>query len=263
MASASLYPSSSQSQSRASQSQSQTSQASSRTSISSQQQPLRPCLKTSGSSHSRKRPSADTTPTSSSPTKKPKSSVKWREGSLEDIVRDQEKSTALVREEIRHALSQPQQSRKNACWEIKEVFTLDPWNEDAPAASLVAKHLLGLSSCSSMLGQSAADLVHAALDSWWVGREESFVIIYLRFLGSLVSAHTGYTKKVLEMLVRKFLDRKFIFLLLFIALRNVLLKYPPQSPPCCRRVAWPPFRRSNYHPRPDPHGCQVYPPARA
>ncbi|KAK5002929.1 DNA independent RNA polymerase I transcription factor, partial [Cryomyces antarcticus] len=57
-----------------------------------------------------------------------------------------------------------------------------------------------------LLTKRCSSLVNAVLDCSWLGRDEAFLGHYLRFLGSLASAHGGYVEEVLKRLVAYFTD---------------------------------------------------------
>ena len=86
------------------------------------------------------------------------------------------------------------------------------------SASLLRKYLLALTGHTGSLGRECSQLVYAILDHRWWERDAGFVNAYIRFLGSLVSAESGYTSAVLKMLVGRFWEGKFIFNFLILAL---------------------------------------------
>lgn len=120
----------------------------------------------------------------------------------------QEKSAALIREEIRRAIQRHITGTDSEGYDqIKEVFTINPrdlYDEDSPevpSPTTVKRHLMGLLSNVSALGRDCSGLVNAILSSEWLGRDESYVKLFIRFLGNLSAAHTGYLRLVLKMLV--------------------------------------------------------------
>ena len=84
----------------------------------------------------------------------------------------------------------------------------DNENEDGsvPSSSLLRKYLIALTSHVSSLHKEYSRLAYAVLDYKWWDCDDRFVNAYIRFLGSLVSAHGGYTSAVLKMLVGRFGD---------------------------------------------------------
>lgn len=87
---------------------------------------------------------------------------------------------------------------------LKEVFTTSPTADNAPSTAELRSVVLELICNSSRLNRSCSGLIHAVLASDWVGRDEAFVALFIRFLGNLVSAQGLYVGAVLSMLVQKF-----------------------------------------------------------
>ncbi|KAK2806286.1 hypothetical protein FQN51_007327 [Onygenales sp. PD_10] len=120
-----------------------------------------------------------------------------------------EKSTAMVREEVRRAIQRHLAGDSEAYDRVKEVFTADPKEleddgspvYDLPSHASLKNHLLGLFSNVSALDGSCSGLVHAVVESEWLGRDEGYVKLFVRFLGTLAAARGGYLNTVLKMLV--------------------------------------------------------------
>lgn len=118
-----------------------------------------------------------------------------------------EKSTTLVREEIRHAIAQHISGNDEAYNEIIQILGTEPHDDDAVSDLLLGKYLRGLISNASILSKSCADLVHAALGMKWLARDEKVVQRYIRFLSHLSIANSGFTSAILKMLVDNFAHR--------------------------------------------------------
>ncbi|WEW58807.1 DNA independent RNA polymerase I transcription factor [Emydomyces testavorans] len=120
-----------------------------------------------------------------------------------------EKSTALVREEVNRAIQRHLAGDSDAYDHLKEIFSADPKLleddgspvHDLPTHISLKNHLLGLLSSISALDGSCSGLVHAILNSEWLGRDETYVKLFIRFLGTLAAARGGYLTAVLKMLV--------------------------------------------------------------
>ncbi|KAJ5385915.1 RNA polymerase I specific transcription initiation factor RRN3 [Penicillium cosmopolitanum] len=121
------------------------------------------------------------------------------------------KSLPVVREEVRKAIHRHVMMGENEAYdEIKEIFTADPKKADDPAYSYelpthadLRNHLMGLLSHISSLDRNCSSLVTAILNSEWLGRDDSYVKLFTRFLGNLAAAQGGYLSLVLKMLVTK------------------------------------------------------------
>ncbi|PWY86868.1 RNA polymerase I-specific transcription initiation factor RRN3 superfamily [Aspergillus heteromorphus CBS 117.55] len=124
--------------------------------------------------------------------------------------RQPEKSVAVVREEVRRAIQRHVSGTGSEAYDcIKERFSLDPRRRDqdnmfaydVPTNTSLRHHLLGLLSNVASLDRSCNGLVHAVLNSVWLGRDESYIKLYIRFIGNLAAAQGSYLGPVLKMLV--------------------------------------------------------------
>lgn len=125
---------------------------------------------------------------------------------LEDWNERNEKGLELVREEVRRGLEKHVAGDSTGYDQLKHLFTAKPSSDDAPSTSLLRKYIVVLNSHVGLLNKKCSGLVHAILDCNWLVRDESFVASYIRLLGSLISAHGGYTGPVLQMLVNNFVE---------------------------------------------------------
>lgn len=121
-----------------------------------------------------------------------------------------EKSAAVVREEVRRALQRHISGTDSEAYDrIKEIFAADPRQMeddgslpfDLPSHGTLKNHLMGLLSNVASLDRSCNGLVLAVLNSEWLGRDESYVKLFIRFLGNLAAAQGTYLGAVLKMLV--------------------------------------------------------------
>ncbi|RAH82538.1 RNA polymerase I-specific transcription initiation factor RRN3 superfamily [Aspergillus japonicus CBS 114.51] len=121
-----------------------------------------------------------------------------------------EKSASVVREEVRRAIQRHVSGTDSEAYDrIKELFSVDPRRpdedhlllSDVPTPTSLRYHLMGLSSNVAALDRSCNGLVQAVLNSVWLGRDESYIKLYIRFLGNLSAAQGIYLGPVLKMLV--------------------------------------------------------------
>ena len=120
-----------------------------------------------------------------------------------------EKSTAVVSEEVRRAIQRHLVGNSDAYDRVKELFVANPKEleddgsplYDLPTHTSLKNHLFGLFSNISSLDGRCSGLVHAVLASEWVGRDEAYVRLFVRFLGTLAAAHGSYLNSILKMLV--------------------------------------------------------------
>ncbi|KAL4907468.1 hypothetical protein BDW74DRAFT_124748 [Aspergillus multicolor] len=120
-----------------------------------------------------------------------------------------DKSAAVVREEVRRAIQRHVSGGDSEAYDrVKEIFTINPRRRDAngmppsniPTHNTLKHHLMGLLSNVAALDRSCNGLVQAVLDSEWLGRDESYIKLYIRFLGNLAAAQGSYLGSVLKVL---------------------------------------------------------------
>lgn len=146
-----------------------------------------------------------------------------------------EKGLELVKEEVRQALRRhtgalylgEDVDKSSGYDQIKQLFSKTQGEDEPPSTSTLRKYLIALTGNVSLLNKSCSGLVHAVLDSDWLGRDETYIVVYLRFLGSLVSAHGAYISTVLKMLVEKFTGGKYPLSVYKVVAHNS--QYPPTS----------------------------------
>ncbi|KAL9120406.1 MAG: hypothetical protein Q9187_003041, partial [Circinaria calcarea] len=117
------------------------------------------------------------------------------------VMEQWEKAPEVVREEVRRALERHALGDDAAYDQVKEVYTTNPTAEDAPSPKTLRNYTAALLSKVSSLNRSCSGLVHAVLKSEWLGRDETYLALFIRFLGSLISAQGMYLGDVIHMLV--------------------------------------------------------------
>lgn len=153
-------------------------------------------------------PSPDSTP---SPRKRPRVQFDLRRATYYGNESEQsEKSAAVVREEVRRAIQRHVSNGGSEAYDrVKEIFAADPRSRDqdgmldydVPTHTSLKNHLMGLLSNVATMDRSCNGLVTAVLNSQWLGRDDSYVKLYIRFLGNLAAAQGVFLGAVLRMLV--------------------------------------------------------------
>lgn len=137
--------------------------------------------------------------TPSSPGKRPKvtfdSNVEVR------VMGDWEKAPKLIQEEVRRALEQQAFGDTSGYSQVKEIYAVQRKLEDEPSTITLRSHTSALLGNVSLLNRSRADLVHAVLNSQWLGRNDDYATLYVRLLANLVSTQGAFLSDVLRMLV--------------------------------------------------------------
>jgi RNA polymerase I-specific transcription initiation factor RRN3 len=131
-------------------------------------------------------------------------------GSRGENGEESEKSAAVVLEEVRRAIQRHLSGGGSEAYnQVKDVFSADPRKReedgslpyDIPTPTTLRHHLLGLLSNIASLDQSCSGLVQSILNSEWLGRDDSYVKLFIKFLGNLSAAQGSYLRSVLKMLV--------------------------------------------------------------
>jgi len=141
---------------------------------------------------------------SSTPAKRSKVSFDTSINKIHNLEDYNERSSALVREEVRRAVDRHRLGDHAAYDNLRELLTVDPFSEDAISSALLRKHIHAFTTLSTFLAKGCSSLVHAIIHCSWLGRDEDFINAYLRLLVSLITAQSGYTHPILSSLVQKF-----------------------------------------------------------
>lgn len=123
-----------------------------------------------------------------------------------------------VRFDVRRALEEHIGGHSEVAYDqLKELFAPEKKRGSTEEDDTKEKNerrkasLLALTSCTSMLGKSCSGLIQVLLEMDWVGRDEGFMKVYVKFLGNFASAQGGYVGSVLGMLVDKFVRSELRF----------------------------------------------------
>lgn len=115
---------------------------------------------------------------------------------------DEEVDPQLIREQVRRAIQRHIAGDDEEAYEnVKHILSADPKKENAPSPKLVFAHLQAVLAHISSLDKSCNGLVNAVLFCEWVGRDEKFVNLYVKVLGNLAAAKSGFLGKMLHSLV--------------------------------------------------------------
>ncbi|KAI9806864.1 MAG: hypothetical protein M1833_002521 [Piccolia ochrophora] len=137
------------------------------------------------------------------PAKRPK--VAFHPDVQVQLMDDEEKSPEILQMEVRRAIQKRQMGDNTAYDRVREVFLMDAAEEGAPSPATKKNYLLAALSNISLLNKSCSGLVNAILESDWLGRDEAFIALFIRFLGILVSAQGSHLGPALATLVANLL----------------------------------------------------------
>lgn len=135
----------------------------------------------------------------SSPGKRPK--VSFDSNVEVRVMGDWEKAPQLIHEEVHRALEQHALGDNSGYNEVKNVYVAKSKVEDEPSSTTLRNYTQALLANVSSLNKSCSGLVHAILESRWLGRQDDYFTLYVRFLANLVSAQGVFLADVLRMLV--------------------------------------------------------------
>ena len=116
------------------------------------------------------------------------------------VMENWEKTPGLIREEVRRALQKHSVGENAGYEQIKEVYLAKPQSQDAPSATTTRNHTAALLNNIALIDKSCADLIHAILDSQWLGRDQEYVNTYLRLMANLVVTQAGVLPRLLRIL---------------------------------------------------------------
>jgi len=118
-----------------------------------------------------------------------------------------EKSFELVKEEVRlgveRHLARGDQRDDTQYISLLQLIGQEAGSGEAPSGKLLKKYILAVDAKISSLGE-CGKLAAAVLDLAWVGRDDIFVGLYIKFLTSLAMAHSKFISAIMQSLVAHF-----------------------------------------------------------
>lgn len=143
---------------------------------------------------------SDLTLVPSSPSKRPR--VKF-DADVDIVSADEEDDVdpLLVNEQVRRAIERHLAYDHESYERIRSLFTIEPEKERAPSSKVLKCHINALEANVTKLRKECGSLVQSVLSSEWVGRDDSYVTAFVRFLGSLAVTQGGFVNSMVSMLV--------------------------------------------------------------
>lgn len=117
------------------------------------------------------------------------------------VMGEWEKAPEFIQEEVRRALERHVMGDSSIYVQVKDIYRRYKNSEDEPSDTTLQNYTAALLSNVSSLNKSRSDLVYAVLNSQWLGRQEDYIRLYVRFLANLVSAQGVFLADTLRMLV--------------------------------------------------------------
>jgi RNA polymerase I-specific transcription initiation factor RRN3 len=114
---------------------------------------------------------------------------------------DDDLDPLVVREQVRRAIQRHLAGDNDSYERLQTIFTKPPRSAGAPSSNAVRLHLQGVLLNISSLDKKCNGLITAIIFSDWVGRDESFCSLHIKFLANLAAAQSGYLSKIMQSLV--------------------------------------------------------------
>ncbi|RMZ76322.1 hypothetical protein DV738_g5030, partial [Chaetothyriales sp. CBS 135597] len=122
----------------------------------------------------------------------------------------------VVKEQVRRALERHRYGNDESYDALRALFMTPPDDRGAPSTRRVRLHVQALLSNAALLTKECSSLVNAVVYSEWIGRDDAFYALFVKFLTVLAAAQRGFQNKIMEMLVdllgpqktRRLLDSK-------------------------------------------------------
>ncbi|EXJ55372.1 hypothetical protein A1O7_08299 [Cladophialophora yegresii CBS 114405] len=114
---------------------------------------------------------------------------------------DEDLDPLVLREQVRRAIERHRLREDEAYERIKGYFSTRPDKPNAPSTKTLRLHLQALLANVTSLDKDCSGLVNAILYSEWIGREEQYYALFVRFLNNLAAAQRGYQSKIMSVLV--------------------------------------------------------------
>ncbi|KAK4940872.1 DNA independent RNA polymerase I transcription factor [Elasticomyces elasticus] len=107
----------------------------------------------------------------------------------------------VVKENVRRAIERHRFNDNEGYDRLQNVFNTPHQKPNAPPTKVLKIHLQAVLANVTALTKDCNGLVNAVLNSEWVGREESYYALFVRFLNNLAAAQRGYQHKIMSVLV--------------------------------------------------------------
>ncbi len=110
-------------------------------------------------------------------------------------------SLDVVTEQVRRAIERHRAGDHGSYDNIKSIFAAPAAKEAAPSLRVMKVHLTAMLANVANLTKECSSLVNAVLHSEWVGRDDMYYALFVRFLNNLAAAQRGYQMKIMQVLV--------------------------------------------------------------
>ncbi|EMR11370.1 hypothetical protein PNEG_00397 [Pneumocystis murina B123] len=111
-------------------------------------------------------------------------------------------SEDMIHKYIINALETCDKGDKEAYEDLRKKLSMDFQSSEALSSLQLKQLLFSLIQVASRLNSNYQSLINDILKIHWVERDDEFVSVYIRFLGTIASAHSGYIPLIIKMLVQ-------------------------------------------------------------
>lgn len=116
-------------------------------------------------------------------------------------IHDWEKAPEVILEEVRRALQNHSRGEDSGYDELKSMFDSQKEEKKPVSSTTMKSYTMALLSNVSNLNKSCSGLVHAVLNSQWLGRDDDYVRAYMRLMANIVTSQGIFVVELLGMLV--------------------------------------------------------------
>ena len=111
----------------------------------------------------------------------------------------------VVKEQVRRAIERRRNGNPESYETLRAVFMRPPEDkrELARSTRFVRVHVQALLANVAILSKDCSSLIHTVLDSEWIGRDDVFCELFVKFITNLAAAQRGYQNKIMGMLVEQ------------------------------------------------------------
>jgi RNA polymerase I-specific transcription initiation factor RRN3 len=110
-------------------------------------------------------------------------------------------SPDVITEQVRRAVQRHKNGDHTSYENFVGIFTASADQDAGPSSKMLRKHLTAVLANIAGLTKECTSLVDAVLFSEWIGRDEAYFALFVRFLSNLAAAHRGHQTKIMEMIV--------------------------------------------------------------
>lgn len=114
---------------------------------------------------------------------------------------DDDLNPLVIKEQVRRAIQRHILDDDDAYERVRLIFSTSADKQGAPSSKALKLYLQAVLANVSQLTRDCSSLVHAVLNSEWIGRDETYFTLFVKFLGNLAAAQSGYVNKIMQVLV--------------------------------------------------------------